>query len=343
MSNLPITSRIKRSPLLRSDDPPTDKPTDPIDPKAKAYGSEEGEDKEITIKKESAFEGPKMSDEEWAKLPAAEKRRLNAAAGANKEGKIITNTTKIEKGEDLNYDTDLYKKKKGDVLEPWEKRRMSRGIKKEQRDIRRAKQKLARAEKRGNTIKADEAKAELEEFQAMAGRGKSARATGYATGKRDVQTGQEKMLKGDQPREQQLEQAKETAKREQAKKADKAKKKSISTGSDFKQSEGSVDPVSATVFSDFGKDLSNEDYNLDYSSAFQMKAKSPAAKKLQGNQGRLPQHLQDAVSQAPESPAKLGPLAVMAGKAIIGGLVNKAMSSNKMKSSGFKMKGYGKK
>ena len=214
---------------------------------------------------------------------------------------------------------------------------MSRGIKKEQRDIRRAKQKLARAEKRGNTIKADEARAELEEFKAMAERGESARATGYATGKRDVQTGQEKVLKGDRTPEQQLEQAREEAKKLAA------KNKNITTGSDFKQSEGSVDPVSATVFSDFRKDLSNEDYSLDYSSAFQMKAKSPATKKLQGNQSRLPQHLQDAIRQAPESPAKLGPLAAIAGKAIIGGLVSKALSSNKMKSSSFKMKGYGKK
>ncbi len=49
-------------------------------------------------------------------------------------------------------------------------------------------------------------------------------------------------------------------------------------------------------------------------SAFKMKAKSPAAKKLQGAQNTLPQHLQAAIKAAP----------------------------GKMR-SGFKMKGYGKK
>lgn len=325
MGNLPITSRVKRSPLLK---------TDPTDPKAKAYGSEEGEDRQVIVEKKSSYEGPKMSDEEWAALTPKQRRELNAKAGANKKGEIITKATETVKGEDLNYDTDLYKKKRGDVLEPWEKRRMSRGIKKEQRDIRRAKQKLARAEKRGNTIKADEARAELGEFEAMAGRGKSARATGYATGKRDVQTGQEKVLKGDRTPEQQKEQRRQEAKREQAKKdgvttassdfAKDLKSEDYSLGSEFSQSEGGVEPVNASVFSDFEEDLKSEDYSVD--SAFKMRAKSPAAKKLQGNH---------------ESPAKLGPLAVMAGKAIIGGLVNKAASNSKMKSS-FKMKGYGK-
>jgi len=78
------------------------------------------------------------------------------------------------------------------------------------------------------------------------------------------------------------------------------------------------------------------------SSAYKMKAKSPAAKKLQGNQNKLPQHLQDAIKAAPESPAKLAPLAAIAGKELIGAAVNKLASSNKMR-SGFKMKGYGKK
>ena len=35
-----------------------------------------------------------------------------------------------------------------------------------------------------------------------------------------------------------------------------------------------------------------------------MATKSPLAKALKGNQGKLPQHLQDAIKAAPESPAK---------------------------------------
>jgi len=72
-------------------------------------------------------------------------------------------------------------------------------------------------------------------------------------------------------------------------------------------------------------------------SAFKMKAKSPAAKKLQGNQGSLPQHLQDSIKAAPESPAKIDPMTMM----MVANAV-KGRSSNKMR-SGFKMKGYGKK
>jgi len=77
-------------------------------------------------------------------------------------------------------------------------------------------------------------------------------------------------------------------------------------------------------------------------SVYKMKGKSPATKTLQGNQGKLPQHLQDSIKAAPEAPAKLGPLAAIAGKAIVGALASKVASAGKMK-SGFKMKGYGKK
>jgi len=39
-------------------------------------------------------------------------------------------------------------------------------------------------------------------------------------------------------------------------------------------------------------------------SPFKMAPKSPLMKKLVGNQDKLPQHLQDAIKAAPESPAK---------------------------------------
>ena len=39
-------------------------------------------------------------------------------------------------------------------------------------------------------------------------------------------------------------------------------------------------------------------------SPFKMATKSPLAKALKGNQGKLPQQLQDAIKAAPESPAK---------------------------------------
>ena len=38
--------------------------------------------------------------------------------------------------------------------------------------------------------------------------------------------------------------------------------------------------------------------------AYKQQPKSPVLKALKGNQGKLPQHLQDAIKAAPESPAK---------------------------------------
>ena len=37
---------------------------------------------------------------------------------------------------------------------------------------------------------------------------------------------------------------------------------------------------------------------------YKQNPKSPVLKALKGNQGKLPQHLQDAIKAAPESPAK---------------------------------------
>ena len=103
-----------------------------------------------------------------------------------------------------------------------------------------------------------------------------------------------------------------------------------------------VNPFSQSL--DSAKAIAEE--GLNYKSGgytpFKMKGKSPAAKTLKGNQGKLPQHLQDSIKAAPESPAKLGPLAAIAAKAVIGKVAGKLMSPGKMKSS-FKMKGYGKK
>ena len=80
--NLPITSRLKRVSIAKQ-----------TNPKAKVSGSIEGDSNKIIENISSSYEGLKMSDKDWAALPAAEKRRLNAAAGANKKGKIIKQKT----------------------------------------------------------------------------------------------------------------------------------------------------------------------------------------------------------------------------------------------------------
>ena len=55
---------------------------------------------------------------------------------------------------------------------------------------------------------------------------------------------------------------------------------------------------------------------------FKMTTKSPLAKALKGNQGKLPQALQDAIKAAPESPAKQ-----TTGKKTVGGKSLKEVNS----------------
>lgn len=298
--NIPITSKIKRSPLL----------SDKTDPNAKKYGSEEGK----TTKKEITSGGDRKVEEkadsaEFLKTMEAERKRRGFDGTTQeyikyKEQQLgYTPKTEVieEKGKDLNYETDLYKQKKGDVLQPWETRQMSRAIKKEQRDIRRAKQKLAKAKKRGNTIKEEEAQAELAQFQAMADRGSKARATGFKTGTKSVQTGQEKMLKGDLEKDEQLEQAKQEA----LKKQRAAEESGLTTGSStFSQADQAI-----TSSSDFAKmaDVFSNEEALNYKPFESLN--SPLGKTLQGNQYKLPQHLQEKIKAAPgkkRAPLKKG-------------------------------------
>ena len=300
MSNKPITSRIKRSPLfkyspLKNED----------DPKAKKFGTEKGEDREIEVTEER--EKPQVgayrracggkNDGSTGTDPETGKKFKCAQAkkGEEPEETETVTTKKTVEGEDIDYDTTLYKQKMGDVLQPWEKRQMSRAIKKEQRDIRRAKIKAA---KKAGTLtpemrkkfKAEEAQAELSEFEAMAKRGKAARATGRRTGTTNVQTGQEKKLKGDLSDQEQLEQAKQEALRQAKQKA--AESSGITTGSSS-QAAGAVDPGQQIKQMAASFDPSQYlDFRAgDYSSLLKKKS-SPAKKALKGNQYKLPQHLQ---------------------------------------------------
>jgi len=340
----PITSRVKRSPLLKYS---------PAKQTADVGGFTPGEDKTVTTT--TTKEDPKLTEfkERCGKFGGKNSPEAKAAGCVWAEGKkdpkpITVTNTSTQKGEDQEWEGTLKTETKGDVLQPWETRRMSRAIKKEQRDIRRAKKKLARAQKRGNTIKAEEAQAELEEFEAMATRGKTARASGKRTGTSNVHTGQRDMTQSELDKKEQEEMLKrksEARSRQDAAEQERSRAAQES-GVVTSQASQAIDapspaaPPAPKAGSSAGEDdlyTSSKGY-----SAFKMKAKSPVAKKLQGNQNKLPQHLQDAIKAAPESPAKLLPLAGMLGKALIGSAISKATSPNK-KRSGFKMKGYGKK
>ena len=247
---LPITSRVKRSPLFKTD------------PKAKRGGVDEGEDKvEIkNITTESSYEGKKMSDEAWKALTPERRRELNAAVGANKEGKIITESKEevITPGEDTPYEGTLMEKTTGRRLGPQEIRANQRSTKKIQRDIRRAKTKAAK--KKGTLTpelrkqyKAEEAAAELADFQAAAKNQSSAMASGKTRNESFV-SGQRERLQGeDDPTEQ-------TA--EFKRKAKMAKQQGITTGGRFSQASQAI--TEGGSLSDMAEKVDTADFSTGY-------------------------------------------------------------------------------
>lgn len=271
--NKPITSRIKRSPLLSQ----AAGAIDPDNPSTvTAGGVTQGPDTTETIEVKrkptgvSYKEAYKKADKSM--YPTFESFK-KAAEDWNAKNATTTETKTIP-GEKTAWEETLKVKTTGDVMQPWEVRRMSRSIKKEQRDIRRAKQKLARYQKEGNTARAEEAQAELTAFKAAAERNKKARASGKRTGTSGVRTGERNMTYSDLGGSaEQTKYLKEKKKRElEEKKKREADKKDITT------------PDAATKMNP---------------SAFKMYGKSPATKKLKGAQNTLPPHLQDAIKSAP--------------------------------------------
>ena len=267
--NKPITSRIKRSPLLSQAAGAIDPDNSSV---VTAGGVTQGPDTTETIEVKRKPTGVSYK-EAYKKADKSQYPTFESFEKAAKDwnAKNATTTeTKTIPGEKTAWEETLKVKTTGDVMQPWEVRRMSRSIKKEQKDIRRAKQKLARAKKRGNTAKADEAQAELTAFEAASERNKKARASGKRTGTSGVRTGERDMTLSD------LGGAAEQKKYLEEKKKREADKKDITTPDEKKKSAAGMNP-----------------------SAFKMYGKSPATKKLKGAQNTLPQHLQDAIKAAP--------------------------------------------
>jgi hypothetical protein len=327
----PITSRVKRSPLLKYSPA---KETE--DGNVEAIGSKttKGKDETVTeiVKtpkkslqeayKDRGSEYKDLSFEEYSKVAKADP--LYGTSGGEKE---ITTT---KKGEDKTVDATLYRKDYQDVKEPWEVRRSNRAAKIAGRAQRRAqnkadkiKRQLAKLAKKGVTsgrkydnLKAKETETtqELENMKMGSANVAESRRSGKLAGERVRRSKDVVKTMGD------YESDDAAQVRMQARRAEIAAQSGMTTS----QAEGAPMP-GQTPFSgmmETAKELGELDYKAgQYSqgitmkpSAFKMKAKSPAVKKLQGNQHKLPQHLQDAIKAAP----------------------------GKMR-SGFKMKGYGKK
>jgi len=349
----PITSRVKRSPLLKYSPAKETK-----DGNVEAIGSQTTEGDDITTtetrRKQSDIDfekncynadGSRATDKEGCKWADTE--------GTETPSSTETVTT-TKKGEDKTVDTKLYRKDTQDVKEPWEVRRSNRAAKIQGRAQRRAqnkadkvKRQLAKLAEKGTTSgrKYDNLKAkETETTQELENmkQGTLNVAEGRRSGKLAGSTiRREKDVVKTAADYEDPDQIQQAARRQEIAEA---------SGMATSQAEGAPMP-GQTSFSgamETAQGLAKE-LELNYKpgqysqgitmkpSAFKMKAKSPAAKKLQGNQGSLPQHLQDSIKAAPESPAKIDPMTMM----MVANAV-KGRSSNKMR-SGFKMKGYGKK
>jgi hypothetical protein len=328
--NLPITSRIKRSPLLQ---------TNNID----ATGSKTtpGKDKEVKVtetkEKEqvggfrracgSTTDGSTKTDPTTGKSYVCSQ----ASEGNEPEETETITTTKIEPGEDTTIDTKLYKKEKQDVKEPWEVRRSNRAAKIQGRAQRRSQNKsdkisrqLAKmddADKvKGNKrydklmAKQTENSQELSNMKQGSYNVAEGRRSGKLAGSRFEREQDATKSMGDYTDPEQKKMAFDKAKLKNKQEATAA-----ASGITTSQAAG-ADFVGANPFSqalDSAKAIGEE--GLNYKSGgytpFKMKGKSPA---------------------------KLGPLAAIAAKAVVGQVAGKLMSPGKMR-SGFKMKGYGKK
>jgi len=197
MSQLPITSRVKRSPAKSQESGSIDP-----DKPAKAYFSTPGEDitttEEVTTRGEltGKKDAKQMSNEAWKKYLAnetpeqkAKRTKREVKEGLRTPDKVETKTT-VEEGKPTTGSVDLKVAQKSDVMQPWEVARMQRTIKKEQRQIRKSKLKqrpegTSRSAWR-KQVKAEENAAEQQQFAALSKRNEKARASGKRGGSSNV-------------------------------------------------------------------------------------------------------------------------------------------------------------
>lgn len=197
--NLPITSRIKRSPLLNQAAGAID-PGD--DNGAKGFYESEGAD--VTTSEEVTSRGgltgkkdkKQMSDKAWKEYLAnetdvkkAKRTAREISEGLRKPDEVTTVNTTV-KGDDQMDEVQLKRSQKSDVMEPWQISRMQRSIKKEQKQIRKSKLKqrpdgVSRGDWR-RQVKDEENAAEQKGFEALAKRNIKARESGKRGGSSNV-------------------------------------------------------------------------------------------------------------------------------------------------------------
>lgn len=321
--NLPITSRIKRSPLLET--------KDPKDPKATGGGTIEGEDKEEIKKVEKKKNYP--TDQQVCHPDYKAKtgkggpgsKECDAWKNTSEEQKKKAETEIVEEtvvtpGEDIDYDVDLMtKKKEGTMLAPFEVRQQLRGGTRADRQVNKTRRKMEKYgtfDKEGEFTanpnlsareqrKLQQAKKGNERAVAMSENITKGVKSGAAIDQSYYQ-GQRQLDQGEQdPNEQKAEAER---KRKKALREEMAASSQMTTG----QSTNAIDP-NQSVFKGAMDSAKNLDLSLNYqvgkyTSPFGKK-KSPLLKSLKGDQYKLPQHLQEAIKAAPgklKTPLKKG-------------------------------------
>ena len=267
--NLPITSRVKRSPLMQQ----ASQAIDPENDNEGAKGFYESEGADVTTSKEVTSKGKvtKASKQrcgievDWSdprcvaykKMSKEDVEASEVKQGLREPDKVTTVSTTV-KGENEMDDVQLKRSQKSDVMEPWQISRMQRSIKKEQKQIRKSKLKqrpegVSRRDWR-KQVKAEENAAEQKEFEALARRNIKARESGKRGGSRGV--------------------------------AGFDRNKSVGEDSD------KVQVVKAQKAAELAAKKKKK-------SATPMRSNSPAKKALVGKQNQLPPQLQASIKAAP--------------------------------------------
>ncbi len=333
----PITSRVKRSPLLKYS-PAKQTGNGNVE----AIGSQITEGEDITTitgggtgsteglpSSKEEFKNPKVPGQTWEEFTSAECGSPGKPFGSGMCKDVDPPESTTKKGEGKTVDAKLYRKDYQDVKEPWEVRRSNRAAKVQGRAQRRAQNKSDKVARQLAKLSDDERKPGNKKYDRL-----MAKQTETTQELENMKTGSENVAEGRRSgrlagttvrrTKDKVKTAGDYEDPDQIKQA--ARRQEIAAASNMttSQAAGAVE-ANQTPFSgmmDTAKELGKLDYEVgQYTtgmpmkpSAFKMKAKSPAAKKLQGAQNTLPQHLQAAIKAAP----------------------------GKMR-SGFKMKGYGKK
>jgi hypothetical protein len=355
----PITSRIKRSPLFSYGESPA-KQT------AKGGSTTKGKDEIVTEKKEVRKQASKDFEAKCYNADGSRKRGVPGCKWADEEGTVAPNETEIVEtsktieGKDKDIEFDLMEmESEGKLLSVPEVRRQLRAVDKASRKKSSARRRMGRYgefvtdESGKETFKANPNLSEREKRKLQKAQDRYDVAGNLVTGVKkgteqgrqigeSYERGQRKVPLGKRTEDQQKAQAERTKRIEENRAETELEGKS--SGHAGKAVEvGAVNPFAGMEFNMDSTPLFTP--TTDYMSllrspagmtkkGYTQKAKSPAAKALKGAQNKLPQHLQDAIKTAPESPAKFG--------ALLGAIASKVASPNKAK-SGFKMKGYGKK